>query len=332
MSTFWRTLVGGWSGTSWRSCSPSASSASRSARSRSASGLPAWAVLAFSAFVFAGGSQFLAVGLVAAGNPVAAILGGLLLNARHLPFGLAVADVLGGGWGRRLIGSHLMVDEAVAFALAQPDRPRRRAAYWLTGASIFVLLAGRHGRRRLPRRRRSATRPGTASTRRSRPRCWRCCCPGCASRPAFGSAWWRRPSRSRPRSSCRAGLPVLLGLAGLLVAGRTRRPPAPPTPSPLMEPAMEVPMTTANADPGHRRAGGRDVQPAAGRRGAGRPAAAVAGPGPAAAAGRGRAAGRAGRHRRAHRRRSASPAWPDRPACWPGSWPPGDACRSWRSC
>ena len=101
-------------------------------------GLPNWAVLAFSLFVFAGGAQFLAVALVAAGNPVAAVLGGLLLNARHLPFGMAVADVLNGGWGRRIVGSHLMIDESVAFALAQPDPLRRRAAYWLTGATLFL--------------------------------------------------------------------------------------------------------------------------------------------------------------------------------------------------
>ena len=50
-----------------------------------------------SAFVFAGGAQFMAVGLIAAGNPVAAVLAGLLLNARHLPFGLAVAECSAGG-------------------------------------------------------------------------------------------------------------------------------------------------------------------------------------------------------------------------------------------
>src|SRR5690606_26333849 len=143
---------------------------------------------------------------LAAGSPVAAILGGLLLNARHLPFGLAVADIVAGdsegasqrseertergagrlgwagdsegasqrseertergagrlgwagdsegasqrseertergagrlGWAgdrraggrvRRLVGSHLMVDESVAFAMAQGDPARRRAAY-----------------------------------------------------------------------------------------------------------------------------------------------------------------------------------------------------------
>jgi len=103
-----------------------------------ASGLPAWAVITMSVVVFAGGSQFMAVGMLAAGSPVAAILGGLLLNARHLPFGLAVADVLAGAWGSRLAGSHLMIDESVAFALAQSDPRRRAGAYWLTGISLFV--------------------------------------------------------------------------------------------------------------------------------------------------------------------------------------------------
>jgi len=103
-----------------------------------AAGLPAWAVVAMSTLVFAGGAQFMAVGLMAAGNPFAAILAGLLLNARHLPFGLAVAGAVGTDWGARLLGSHLMVDESVAFALAQPDEARRRRAYWLTGAVLFV--------------------------------------------------------------------------------------------------------------------------------------------------------------------------------------------------
>ncbi|WP_275413112.1 AzlC family ABC transporter permease [Rugosimonospora africana] len=102
-----------------------------------ASGLPLWAAVAMSILIFAGGAQFLAASLVAAGNPVAAVLGGLLLNARHLPFGMAVGDVLGRG-ATRLAGSHIMVDESVAFALAQPDPRKRRAAYWLTGVALFV--------------------------------------------------------------------------------------------------------------------------------------------------------------------------------------------------
>lgn len=103
-----------------------------------ASGLPGWVAVAMSLLVFAGGAQFLSVGLLAAGSPVAAVLGGLLLNARHLPFGLAIADAVGRRWPARLLGSHLMVDEAVAFAMAQPEPGRRRPAYWLTGGALFV--------------------------------------------------------------------------------------------------------------------------------------------------------------------------------------------------
>jgi 4-azaleucine resistance transporter AzlC len=105
----------------------------------SAAGLPGWAVVTMSCLVFAGGSQFMAVAMLAVGSPATAVLGGLLLNARHLPFGLSVADILRGeGRLQRAVGAHLMIDESVAFALAQNDRRRRAAAYWLTGGSLFV--------------------------------------------------------------------------------------------------------------------------------------------------------------------------------------------------
>jgi 4-azaleucine resistance transporter AzlC len=103
-----------------------------------ASGLPFWVVPAMSLFVFAGGAQFVGVALVSAGNPVAAVLAGLLLNARHLPFGLNVADAVGRSWPARLVGSHLLVDETTAFALARTEPGARRAAYWLTGVLLFV--------------------------------------------------------------------------------------------------------------------------------------------------------------------------------------------------
>ncbi|MEU8241500.1 AzlC family ABC transporter permease [Actinoplanes missouriensis] len=101
-------------------------------------GLPPWTPIAMSTVVFAGGSQFLAAGLIAAGNPIAAVLAGLLLNARHLPFGLAVANTIGGNWRHRLIGSHIMTDEAVAFALAETDPAHRRRIYWLVGTTLFI--------------------------------------------------------------------------------------------------------------------------------------------------------------------------------------------------
>ncbi|MFF5116586.1 AzlC family ABC transporter permease [Dactylosporangium aurantiacum] len=105
-----------------------------------AAGLPLSQIVVMSAFVYAGGAQFLAVGLVSAGGTaLAIILAGLLLNARHLPFGLAIGnETLGGSRWRRVVGSHILTDESVAFALAQDDPARRRRAYWLTGAALFV--------------------------------------------------------------------------------------------------------------------------------------------------------------------------------------------------
>lgn len=100
-------------------------------------GLPVWLPMLLSVVVFAGAAQFMFVGLVASGgNPVAAVLAGLLVNLRHVVFGFTVGDVVGRGW-QRAVGSHVMVDESVAFALAQPDGERRRAAYWGCGVMVF---------------------------------------------------------------------------------------------------------------------------------------------------------------------------------------------------
>ncbi|MFE3174118.1 AzlC family ABC transporter permease [Amycolatopsis sp. NPDC059090] len=103
------------------------------------SGFPLWAPMLLSLLVFAGASQFMFVGIVASGgNPLAAVAAGLLVNARHVPFGFAVGDALGRGLLGRLAGSHLMIDESVAFALAQREADRRRAAYWACGIGLFV--------------------------------------------------------------------------------------------------------------------------------------------------------------------------------------------------
>lgn len=115
-----------------------------------AAGLPAWLPIALSVLVVAGSSELLFVGIVAAGgNPLTAVLAGLLVNARHLPYGLGLPDVVGHGW-RRLLGTHVMNDESVVFALAHKDLDRSRAAYracglgvllcWPLGAVLGVLL------------------------------------------------------------------------------------------------------------------------------------------------------------------------------------------------
>lgn len=106
-----------------------------------ASGLDWWMPTALSVLVFAGGSQFMVVGVVAAGGGVvAAVLGALLLNARHLPFGLAVGDVMGRGKLARIVGSHLLIDESVAFTMAQKNDPARaKAVFWFLGTMAFVV-------------------------------------------------------------------------------------------------------------------------------------------------------------------------------------------------
>ena len=113
-----------------------------------AGGLPWWVPVAMSLLVFAGGSQFAAVGVVlAGGSPVAAVAAGAVLNTRLFPYGLAVSDVTrfpGGrgsawGWVMRLLGAQLVTDESVAFALRHTDPARRKAAFWTCGAALFTV-------------------------------------------------------------------------------------------------------------------------------------------------------------------------------------------------
>jgi predicted branched-subunit amino acid permease len=120
-------------------------------------GLAWWVPVALSVLVFAGGSQIAAVGVVlAGGSPVAAVLAGAVLNTRLVPYGFAVADVVGpagaagpagaGGsavamvrrWLARMLGPHVITDESVAFALRQDSPEGRRSAFWACGVSLFV--------------------------------------------------------------------------------------------------------------------------------------------------------------------------------------------------
>jgi 4-azaleucine resistance transporter AzlC len=93
---------------------------------------------ATSLLVFAGSAQYAAVAAAGAGAAAPAVLlVGLLLNTRCLPFGLAVAPLLGTGRAARLLGAHLVIDESSALALAERDPARARAAFWVTGIAVF---------------------------------------------------------------------------------------------------------------------------------------------------------------------------------------------------
>lgn len=73
--------------------------------------------LAMSAFVFAGSAQFGSVAVLGAGGGVAAALtAAVLLNARYLPMGIALAPSLRGGWLRRAAYGEAMIDASWAMA------------------------------------------------------------------------------------------------------------------------------------------------------------------------------------------------------------------------
>jgi predicted branched-subunit amino acid permease len=93
---------------------------------------------ALSLLVFAGGSQFAAVSLAAAGNPAAGVASGLLLNTRLLPFGILAAPLLGGPRWRRALGSQLVVDEPVVLALEHQERAASRSAFWFSAVLLYA--------------------------------------------------------------------------------------------------------------------------------------------------------------------------------------------------
>ncbi len=101
-------------------------------------GFPLWLPLLLSVVVLAGASEFMFIGIVASGgNPLAAAIAGLLVNARHFPFGVTVRDLVGKGV-ISLIGCHIMNDESVVFGLSQPTPEQRKAAFWLCGIGVAL--------------------------------------------------------------------------------------------------------------------------------------------------------------------------------------------------
>ena len=102
-------------------------------------GFPLWVPFVLSVSVLAGASEFLFIGIVASGgNPLAAAAAGLLVNARHIPFGVTVRDLVGKR-AASYLGCHIMNDESVVFGLSQPTPEQRKAAYWLCGLGVAIV-------------------------------------------------------------------------------------------------------------------------------------------------------------------------------------------------
>jgi 4-azaleucine resistance transporter AzlC len=75
------------------------------------------ATIVMSFIVYAGSAQFAAVSTLAAGGTAgAAVIAGLLMNARFLPMGIAVAPALRGGRLRRAAEGQTVVDASWAIA------------------------------------------------------------------------------------------------------------------------------------------------------------------------------------------------------------------------
>ncbi|WLS80987.1 AzlC family ABC transporter permease [Erwinia pyri] len=105
----------------------------------SAYGFPLWVPITSTLFVLAGASEFMFIAIVASGgNPLAAAVAGLLVNARHFPFGIAVRDLVGTRL-QGLLGCHIMNDESVVFGLSQSTPAQRKAAYWLCGLGVATI-------------------------------------------------------------------------------------------------------------------------------------------------------------------------------------------------
>jgi 4-azaleucine resistance transporter AzlC len=189
-----------------------------------AGGLPLWVPVVMSVVVYAGSAQFSAVGvLLAGGGPLAAAATGLLLNTRTAAFSLAVAEIIGTGRAARFLGAHLVTDETVAFALAQPDPRRRRRAFWISGLGLFAawntgVLIGALAGSALGDTARwglDAAFPAVLvalvlPVLRTDPTVRRCALPGAALALALTPA-------------VPAGVPVLIALAGLLLHRRRRQ-------------------------------------------------------------------------------------------------------------
>jgi 4-azaleucine resistance transporter AzlC len=90
-----------------------------------------------SALVFAGGAQFSAVGLFAAGaSGVEIVLTTLLLNVRHVLYGLSLSQRLPLAPAEKLVAAHFLTDEAYGVALADP----RPSFAYLLGAELSVFV------------------------------------------------------------------------------------------------------------------------------------------------------------------------------------------------
>ena len=116
-----------------------------------------WGLVApiiFSVIAFSGTAQFAVASVLGGGGVVSAIAAAVLLNARFLPMGVAVAPFLKGGPLRRALESQAVVDASWAMASRDGGRFDRefmigatipQVALWIGGTVVGVLVGGAVG-------------------------------------------------------------------------------------------------------------------------------------------------------------------------------------------
>ena len=101
-------------------------------------GWPWWQTVAIATVVLAGSSEFVLLGVVAAGGlPLLGAAAALLVNSRHLGYGLAVGELMPRG-RRLLLGAHLLNDESAAMTAAEKDGRRASAVFVLCGVGVLL--------------------------------------------------------------------------------------------------------------------------------------------------------------------------------------------------
>jgi len=95
---------------------------------------------AISILMFTGASQFAFVGVIAAGGSAwAGAATAALLGTRNALYGLRLVSLLEVAGLRRMIASHLIIDETTAMAIARDTPKAGRLAFWATGFVLFAL-------------------------------------------------------------------------------------------------------------------------------------------------------------------------------------------------
>lgn len=112
-----------------------------------------WLALASSLLIYAGAAQFMMVPMLVASLPVSAIvLATLVLNLRHVFYGLSLLSSMPANRWQRIYSIFALTDESYSVLTALPahERPHRMAlvcalnqGWWVLGTALGVVLGAR---------------------------------------------------------------------------------------------------------------------------------------------------------------------------------------------